>query len=46
MTSKKFFDDKDDIIEDIDPASEYENIGDEPSWIMKLVSNMKNKYKN
>ena len=29
MTSKKFFDDKDDIIEDIDPASEYENVGDD-----------------
>ena len=24
MTSKKFFDDEDDIIEDIDPASQYE----------------------
>ena len=47
MTSKKFFDDEDDIIEDIDPASQYENIiGDDDTWIMKLVSNMKNKYKN
>ena len=43
MTSKP--NDDDEII-DIDPASEYENIGDEPPWIMKPVSNTKNKYKN
>ena len=37
--------DEDEII-DIDPASEYENVGDDTTWIMKPVSNTKNKYKN
>ena len=33
MTSKKFFDDEDDIIEDIDPASQYEVGENDDLWI-------------